>query len=104
FPSVLPFGVRTFLGPAFAGPRAPRPPTPFYPPSFRVAERESALRALDFAVPREHELPANEAFQASATHQREQLLVERPVEGPDLAHRPCRNPPITLPSTWTWSA
>ena len=54
-----------------------------------------ALGARDRARALEHELAADEALQARAAQEREQLLLERPVEGFD-AHS-CRKTPITLP-------
>ena len=66
-----------------------------------VAESEAALRALDLAVAMEHELPTDEALEAGASHERQELLIERAVEGPDLIHRTCLNTPITLPRIWT---
>jgi hypothetical protein len=58
---------------------------------------KTALGAFDVAVAMEHELAADEALEARAAHQCEQLLVERAVEGVDLGHVSERNTPITLP-------
>jgi hypothetical protein len=45
------------------------------------------------------ELAADEALQADAAEQRDELLLERPVQGLD-AHSE-RNTPVTLPRIWT---
>jgi hypothetical protein len=45
----------------------------------------------------QNELPAHRALEARATHEREELLVERAVEGDDLAHYRLLKTPVTLP-------
>ena len=47
----------------------------------------------------EHELAADEALEARAAEEREELLLERPVQG--LHAHSCRNTPITFPRIWT---
>ena len=81
FPSVLPFGVRTFLGPADAGPRSPGLQRQLYLGLSLASHARSAFGALQAATAVQHELAANEAFEACAALEREQLLVESPVEG-----------------------
>src|SRR5436190_308784 len=102
-PSVLPFGVRTFLGPPRGGSRSPGLQAQLYPGFLCLpGEFPTALRAHDRAVAMENELPAHEALQAGAAQEREHLLVERPVERRHV-HR-ARNTPVTLPRICTCEA
>ena len=50
----------------------------------------------------EHELAADEALEARAAKEREELLLERPVQS--LHAHSCRNTPITLPMSSTCCA
>ena len=56
----------------------------------------------------EQELAADQAFEARAAEDRDQLLVERPMQANDVesgtAFHSERNTPITLPRIWTWAA
>ena len=63
---------------------------------------ETALRTADPVHPVEQELAAQRALQAGASEDRDQLLVERPVQS-DNRHSE-RNTPITLPRIWTCAA
>jgi hypothetical protein len=45
----------------------------------------------------EDELAANWTLEARAAHERQELLVERAVEGHDLGHQTRLKTPITLP-------
>ena len=49
-----------------------------------------------------HELAADEALEARAAEEREELLLERAVQG-FHAHS-CRKTPITFPMSWTCCA
>jgi hypothetical protein len=51
-----------------------------------------------------HELAADEALEARPAQQREELLIERAIEGGYVSHQTFLNTPTTLPSSCTWSA
>jgi hypothetical protein len=89
FPSVLPFGVRTFLGAARATPRSPglhfrlysRTRGHFGPEhAATLGTRNRPSRAVL------HELAADEALEARSTKECEELLLERAVEGGYVSH------------------
>lgn len=63
-------------------------------------ELEPALRTPDPVRAVQQELAAHGAFQAGASKDRDQLLVERPVESRDGRHSD-RNTPVTFPRIWT---
>src|SRR5215210_6742910 len=69
-----------------SGPRSPGLQPQLYPPRLLTTESRTALRAVDAPLGVEEELAAGRAFQARAAEERENLLVERPVERDDL-HR-----------------
>src|SRR5579862_9719119 len=98
--SVLPFGVRTLLEPE--GPRSPGLRPEFYLDDGRIeppVQDGRAFGAADCGPLVQHELPAHGALERRAAEQREQLLLQRPVQGPH-GHS-SRNTPTTLPSTCT---
>jgi hypothetical protein len=61
---------------------------------------ELALGTADARAVVQDELPAHRALERGAAQEREQLLLERPVQGSDVTHS-ARNTPTTLPSTCT---
>ena len=63
---------------------------------------QATLRAADPVGAVQQELPADRALQAGTTEDRDQLLVERPME--DRKGHSERNTPVTLPRIWTWLA
>src|SRR4051812_3702117 len=63
-------------------------------------EAQPALGAEDRVARVHDELAARGALEARAAQQREQLLLERPVERRDAAHSD-RKTPVTRPSTCT---
>src|ERR671922_3120378 len=85
-------------------PRSPGLQTQLYPGlglARRGAQARAALRAQDRAARVHHELAADEALQADAAEEREQLLVERAMQRGRLAHSTLRKTPTTLPRIWT---
>ena len=76
-------------------------------PGFRgvlVPEPEAALGAAHCRPRAEHELPAGGALEADAAHERNELLVERPVERGDHSGHSRRKTPTTLPRISTCRA
>src|SRR5919197_4478035 len=88
------------------GPRSPGLQAGLYPrlgvPG-RRAQARSALRTRDRAARVEDELAADEALEADAAEEREQLLVERPVQRHRLRHCRLRKTPTTLPRICAYS-
>src|SRR5436190_4267696 len=87
--SVLPCGVRTFLDAAHATPRSPGLQIQFYLRARRIGstvQDELALGAADARALVQHELPADRALERGAAQERQQLLLERPVQGSDAGH------------------
>jgi hypothetical protein len=62
-----------------------------------------ALGTADERALVEDELAADRALERRPTQHGEELLLERPVEGRELAHS-SRNTPTTLPRIWTCGA
>jgi hypothetical protein len=62
----------------------------------------AALGAADRRAVVQNELPAHRALERRAAQEREQLLLERPMEG--THGHSSRNTPTTLPRMLTWSA
>jgi hypothetical protein len=87
------------------GPRSPGLRTEFYRP-FRgtgpPVELKPAFGTADGGAVMEHELAAHRALERRTAEQREQLLLERPVQRRH-AHS-ARNTPETVPRICTWSA
>src|SRR6185295_18090663 len=57
---------------------------------------------MDSSTRVEHELAADQTFEACAAHESQKLLVERAVERHDLRHHTRLKTPITLPRICTW--
>src|SRR4029079_4719896 len=84
-------------------PRSPGLQAEFYRRRSRVASPEQghlALRAPHGRAVVQDELPAHRALERSASQEREELLLERPVQRSDVAHS-SRKTPTTLPRTCT---
>src|SRR5262249_37736968 len=87
-------------------PRSPGLRTEFYRRFRRLGppvQDELALRTAHSGAVVQHELAARRALERRAAQQREQLLLERPVQG-GHRHQSSRKTPTTLPRICTCGA